>query len=443
MTPIEARPTRVLAAVLLITLFGCSPKDKVCSHKDSKVAVLDIMEHVYFWNDEPDQASKYSLRLKDYDDGNHLLDYLRYLPDEFDRSFSYITTTSSDQQFFGDGEYPGFGFFLSDLSQDELYITEVIKDSPADLAGFERGDRIDAIDGLTIDSDTTLDEVYFALGPPVVGVSRSFTVTDLGDVSFTVEVVTEIIVIDSLPEVDFVADVGGKKVGYMLFHVFNSPAEATLREIFGNFKAAGVTHLIVDLRYNGGGRVDTALLFNDLLGGPSLLDEVQFTLDFNPSYAADFDYFFEAEANSIDLEQIVFITTEDSASASELAINSLAPYTDVRIVGDRTFGKPVGQGGFGFCRNIMLLRAVTFRTVNSDGNGDYFNGLAPDCPADDDLSYALGDPLEASLATALTLIETDACPVTVTTSSAKPFEPRESDLLARGTTPWRREARVF
>jgi carboxyl-terminal processing protease len=429
--------------ILLAGLIGCGTNSEKCSDKDGKAAVLEIMREVYLWNDEPTQSSKYSLNLKDYDDANHLLDFLRYLPDTFDRGFSYITTTSSDEQFFNDGEYPGFGFYLSDLVLGELFITEVISGSPADLAGFERGYRIDAIGGLSVDLTTPIEEIYFALGPPEVGVTRSFSVTDLSGDSQAVNLTTEIVVIDALPLTDVFA-VNGDMVGYMIFHVFNTPAEAELRQAFGDFKSQGVSRLIVDLRYNGGGRVDVAATFNSLLGGPLRLGMVQFALEYNQRYSdLDFDVPFEDEANSINLDQIVFITTQASASASELLINSLSPYVDVRTVGDRTFGKPVGQGGFDFCEESMLLRAVSFRTVNSNGDGDYFNGLAPDCLADDDRGYFLGDPMEASLAAALTLIETDACPVTVTASRATRFERRRSDAIARGTTPWRREARVF
>ena len=186
-------------------------------------------------------------------------------------------------------------------------------------------------------------------------------------------------------------DVNGDMVGYMLFHAFIGPAVADLREAFAIFNTLGVKRLIVDLRYNGGGLLDLAATFNDLLGGPARLDAVQFRLTYNPKYSGlDRDIFFEPETDAIDLE-----------------------------------------------------KTVAFETLNSDGTGGYFDGLAPDCPVDDDLSFALGDERETSLDAALTLIDTGMCPVALSTSSAARSTLRVSDASVRGTTSWRTEAQVF
>ena len=454
------RACRFLGPILLAGLLGCGAgggKDLPCSAEERKADVLAIMEDVYLFNDETTQTSKYSTDLGLYSDAGDLLDFLRYLPDEFDRGFSFITTTSSDAQFFGEGEYPGFGIFLSDLDQGELFITDVIPGSPAEREGMERGDQILAIGATTIDSDTDILDVVLALGPAEIGVARSFDLQAQGGGLRTLDLVSEIIVIDPLPLIDVIEINGGEMVGYMLFHAFIRPALTDLREAFAIFKTMGVTRLIVDLRYNGGGLLEVAETFNDLLGGPTRVGEVQYRQTFNPKYSGfDADILFVHEANSIDFDKIVFITTERSASASELIINSLFPYTDidVAIVGDRTFGKPVGQGAFDFCKGELLLRAVAFQTLNSDGDGGYFEGLMPDCFADDDLSVALGDSTEPSLAAALTVIDTGMCPIsmsaattvtTVTTAGAARSETRESEAsaAARGTTPWRREAQIY
>jgi carboxyl-terminal processing protease len=80
----------------------------------------------------------------------------------------------------------------------------------------------------------------------------------------------------------------------------------------------------------------------------------------------------------------------------------------VTIVGDRTYGKPVGQYVLPFCDKV--LAPVSFSMVNADGQGDYFGGLPVDCRAADDISRELGDAGEASLATALGYLRTGACP---------------------------------
>ena len=101
------------------------------------------------------------------------------------------------------------------------------------------------------------------------------------------------------------------------------------------------------------------------------------------------------------------ITTRSSASASELVINSLRPYMPVTIIGDTTYGKPVGQYGLRFCDKVLY--PVAFSIKNANLEGDFFDGLAVDCAAGDDYTHQLGDRAEASFAEALTFIRTGAC----------------------------------
>src|SRR5690606_13260342 len=115
---------------------------------------------------------------------------------------------------------------------------------------------------------------------------------------------------------------------------------------------------------------------------------------------------FGSAAQAIPAMDIAFLTTEATASASELVINSLAPYARTAIIGDLTYGKPVGQFAYDLAACDVRLRLVTFRLVNSDGSGDYYDGL-PDtrftddfCPAADDLAHAQDDPEEAMLSEA-------------------------------------------
>jgi C-terminal processing protease CtpA/Prc len=411
------------------------------------------MQDVYFWNTEFMQRIKYQVNPLLYGNVEDLLDFLRYQPDPpdptgaRDSDFTFVTTASSDEQFFGDGQYPGFGFFLSDLVAGDLFITEVFADSPADLGGFARGDRIVSIGGRVLVAATRIEDVFEALGPGGLGVVRKFGLEHPGGSTETVVLTTDVVTIDSLPT-PAVFNLNGDMVGYMLFHSFIDPANQDLQDAFADFKAQGVTRLVVDLRYNGGGLISVAIEFLDLLGGPSHQDDVMFEELHNALFSIfDEEYFFEPGDNSIDLDQIVFITSKGSASASELVINSLLAYTDdidIKIVGSQTFGKPVGQGGFLFCDDELVLRAVFFETVNADGDGGYYNGIAPDCAAEDDLAFALGDPMEASFDAALTVIETGICPpVTATTAFAAQAPPDPPDLTARGTMPWRREARAF
>ncbi len=88
-------------------------------------------------------------------------------------------------------------------------------------------------------------------------------------------------------------------------------------------------------------------------------------------------------------------------------INALTPYLKVVTVGASTFGKPGGENGFNLCADVLY--PITFKMANAAGYGDYFDGLASTCAAADDATHALGDPGEASLAAALTHVETGSC----------------------------------
>jgi hypothetical protein len=125
---------------------------------------------------------------------------------------------------------------------------------------------------------------------------------------------------------------------------------------------------------------------------------------------------FSLLSNSISLSTLVVIASRGTASASELVTNGMIPHVDVAIVGDRTFGKPVGQIGLTFCDKI--LRPTSFKLANALGAGDYFDGLPVDCAAAGDLSVPVGDPLDPNMVAAMSYLNTGACPVTSLTGNA-------------------------
>jgi carboxyl-terminal processing protease len=128
------------------------------------------------------------------------------------------------------------------------------------------------------------------------------------------------------------------------------------------------------------------------------------------------------------LSRLVVIATRSSASASELVINGLRPFIPVVVIGDNTYGKPVGQYGIEFCDKV--LAPVAFSLVNADGQGDYFNGIAPDCAAADDVEHDLGERDEASLAEALHYVRTGSC--SVPSETARTLQVRREVRRATG-----------
>jgi hypothetical protein len=203
-------------------------------------------------------------------------------------------------------------------------------------------------------------------------------------------------------------------VGYLSLRAFTSTAEAPLREAYVEFRAQGVEYFIVDLRYNGGGLVHIAEIIGDLNGGGRDGSDVFLQTMFNAAKSGQNSVRrFDPQPESVAPVRIAFITTGLTASASEIVINALAPWTEVAIVGEDTLGKPVGQSGFDASGCDIRLRLITMRFANADDQSDYYQGLAASlpfaCRADDDLMREPGDEAEGSTAEALAWLGRGAC----------------------------------
>jgi C-terminal processing protease CtpA/Prc len=294
-------------------------------------------------------------------------------------------------------------------------------------AGIDRGTEILAV-GSSAATLVTVRELLAAGGPGAVtnalgpgdpGVTRVLRVRDkdgtvrevtLSKANFNIDPVSDRYGARIL-------DDNGKKVGYINLRTFiGAPAERDLRAAFAQFKAQGITEVIVDLRYNGGGLVSIAELLTNLLLGQRSSSDVQSFTVFRPELASsNRTTFFMPQQESISATKIAFITTGSSASASELVANAVLPYlgANAALIGSNTFGKPVGQIAIDRAQCDDRLRILAFATQNANRQGDYFNGLASKftstCRAPDDLSNQLGEPREASIMTALDFLAGRAC----------------------------------
>lgn len=372
-----------------------------CSIAGQNRFVYEVMQDIYLWNDTLPQVDPASFASPEA-----LLNALRF---DLDR-FSFITSLAEDQAFFGEGQFVGLGFLHVQTTADEIFVLDVYEGSPAAEGGLVRGARITAVDGRAISEVLAAEGFSAALGPAQPGfmVALSFVAPGSAErtETFTKDIVT-------IPPVSATTtfDTSAGRVGYFVFRNFVQTANDALDDAFASFIAAGVDELVVDLRYNSGGLLTVAYRLADLLGGATAPGQVLVTLGFNPQNSfRNETVLFSQLAGSIPLQRVVFITSESTASASELVINSLSPFVDVVLIGARTLGKPVGQLAFPFCEKV--LRPVSFRFANADGFTDFFDGFPPDCAAQDDFTTALGDPAEEALAEALGYLETGACSAT-------------------------------
>ena len=228
---------------------------------------------------------------------------------------------------------------------------------------------------------------------------------------------------------------GGHKVGYFMLRQFIKPAEEQLRQVMGRFRQAGVTDLIVDFRYNSGGRLDVMGVLLNLLGRDRATGDVMYTMEFNPDRSSENrKEYFQPEANALSPGRIAFIVTDTTASASETVVNALQPYYggSLALIGGRTCGKPVGQLPFINRSCGWVLWLVAFQVRNARGHGDFFQGL-PDqhftgttMAIQDDLDHVPGSPAEACTAAALRWIATGIAsgPPIPGPAAARPPEPQ-------------------
>ena len=386
-----------------------------CSNDNQKTYVLDNLYYWYLWNDmlPPD------IDIADYPSPEVLVQEVTrtYGPQKpeggpLDR-FSSVGSAQADQQFFGEGKYEGFGFSWR-LEGPDMRFTRVFVSSPAFAAGFSRGQTVLRIDGRTIEEINANEGINAALDNDTV----EFEIQNLDLTTFTASVTQEIVTINPIPQYRTIAMGDGEPpVGYMEFATFISTAHDGLdgndfNDVFAEFIAAGVEDVIIDLRYNGGGLVDTANLLADHLGGFNNDGQIFTNTEFNAERAPNnnIDYFAN-RANAIDLNRLIIVASDRTASASELVINGLDPFVTggVYIVGGNTFGKPVGQIGLEFCEKI--LRLTTFKKSNAAGFGDYFDGLPVDCATADDLNFPVGDANDPNVIAALSYVEGAGCPV--------------------------------
>lgn len=397
MTRFPIRIAVLVAALFAPTFAGAQPGASRCSTTGQNLLVQDVLETHYLWYQFLPRVDAAAFASPDA-----YLDAVRY---PLDRGFTYITSRAANDAFYDASQFVGLGF-TSRTEATRLRIQQVFEGSPAHEAGLTRGTAIVEINGQTIATLAAANAVDTALGPAIVGTQVELTV-DTAAGRRLVRLTKRLVTIPTVSSTR-VLDVDGRRVGYLNFRNFVQPSYAALDAAFNTFRTAGVSDVVLDLRYNGGGLVDVAVHLASLVGGALTNGQLFAELRHNArDTALNQTFRFRSSSSALGLSRLMVITSRASASASEIVINGLRPFMPVVVVGDATYGKPVGQNAVPFCDQV--LAPVTFATVNARGDGHYFDGIPADCPAIDDLDRELGDPSEASLATALRYVATGAC----------------------------------
>lgn len=403
-----------------------TPTSSACSVRDRQDWSFAVIDEWYLFPDLLDRSANPAnyTTVQDYIDA--LVAPAR--AQNRDRFFTYITSKSEEEELINSGSTAGFGIRLAyDTNANRVFVLEAYENAPGLAAGIDRGTELLAIgtSSSNLQSVASLmasggpQAVINALGPSDPGVTRVLQFRTAGGVTTEASVTKADFSLDPVSDrygVRIIND-GGKQVGYLNLRTFIvAAADQDLRDAFQQFKDAGISELIIDFRYNGGGLVRIADLMGDLMNAGNV-GQVWSKTVVRDSKAAEYNETttIAAQPQALTPTKVAFIGRGGTASASELVINSMLPYlgNNVALVGTNTFGKPVGQFGFDRDQCDDRLRVVTFKTVNANDEGEYFSGLADvvpnTCRASDDIFTPLGDPAEASIATALDFLAGRSC----------------------------------
>jgi carboxyl-terminal processing protease len=411
------------ALIALAGALGCSdpetgPEEVVppeappvdCSVPAKKQRLVSLMNDVYLWYKEIPVVDPAA-----YDSPEALLDALVFK--DIDK-WSHLSPKEESDAYYVEGRRIGLGIRMKYDVDDSVRIALVYPGSPADNAKMVRGDRILTINDKTI-AEIEAGELWETiLGPDVDGVVTKMQIERLGgdtaDLTMTKREFTF-----ATTHTSRIFPAGDRVVGYLLFDRFLGISIKELDEVFASFKAGGVNELVLDLRYNGGGLIDVALHLGNLIGGDPAEGKLFSSIVHNDKHAGwNRKQIFAAAEGALDLKRIFIIATGSTASSSELLINGLFPHMDVTLIGDTTYGKPVGSGAWTDCD--IVIRPISFRMLNDAGRGDFYDGIPPTCRAKDDLALPFGDETEASLAEALHVMRYGACSLS---ASAPPLDP--------------------
>ena len=398
---------------ILVALFSSCQKAEVipaATLKEQSWAkdIYTNMKDIYLWNDalpstfnekkytKADDALTYLIGLKIDPQTNKAIDHYSFIDKIGNLSGEISGGTAS-------GDY---GFMVkaafNSSNQVSFYVNYIYKNSPAGLAGVARSYevvKINGSDAVHPDADANGYLVTTSAGYTNMvnalfnSTSASFSFKRNDGTLLNVSLNAGSYSINSML-CDSIYTVGSSKVGYMVFNQFlGASSQTEITNTITKFQTNGVKNVIIDLRYNGGGSVETCEKFSSMLAPVSANNKLMYTYKMNATLT---NYYISqnyslitnfTKTNTFEPTRIYFIVSASTASASELLINVLRPYFpgNLYLIGSTTYGKPCGFWAtpIGYTDKQTTtkegydLYAVSFEMTNANNEGGYYSGMTP------------------------------------------------------------------
>ena len=415
----------VFILVSVTVLQSCKKDDPQPTNPNDYVNswIISNMKEAYYWTDKLPASPNKSL------DPEPFFESLLNKPDD---KFSWIQENYQDllNSLQGINKEAGYEFALyyADNTQVNLVaqVLYIKKSSPAEAVGLKRGDVIDQINNtqLTANNYQTLLQQ--------ISENHSITYRPYNFVSNTIGAsktisITTVEYSENPNFLDKVISVNNRKIGYYVYTLFATGPSSTSTQyndemdaVFDRFKSAGITDLVIDLRFNSGGAEAATVNLASLIGKSVDNTKVFAKREYNanlkqqilndPTLGANFllTKFTNKTQNVSSLltrNRVYVLTSARTASASELLINGLKPYMEVFIIGNKTYGKNVGSISIyekSDPKNTWGMQPIVVKSFNSLDQSDYSTGFTPNIPdLDNGAQYPLGDVNEKLLSLAI------------------------------------------
>ncbi|MEC7658588.1 MAG: S41 family peptidase [Bacteroidota bacterium] len=396
-----------LTGLFFITLVSCKDEDDSIAFREydfeSEDFIWEALNTYYYWQDTvPDLADNRFNSQKSYasflsrsnENQEQLFESLLFDKDRF--SWIVSDYTALENQLRRVYTTSGMILGLKRIGESNdlfAYVRYVLPDSDAAVKNIKRGDLFLSINNEQLKMDNYRDllssdvELFSIQLAQISG--QTVTPTGISVDLVKAEIQENPIHIHKLIELN------NAKIGYLMYNGFVADFDDQLESAFAEFQTQGINQLVIDLRYNRGGRTSSSIKLASMITG-QFLGEVFAQTQHNDKLSSyNEDYLFEATAAQLKMDRLYVISSAETASASELLINGLSPYIDVILIGDDTTGKNVGSysiydwiddEGNRNPRHTWAMQPITLKIANSEGFADFENGLQADYRLKEDVA---------------------------------------------------------